>query len=189
MSFFRILGLLKKSIAIFCFTALLLSTSSLSLFYWVQEQFHEQERFASINAGELNEKEHQIKLILKDKAILPKGYHWEEKGREFSHQGMFYDIVSLTKTEAGWELVAAADKEEAEIVTKQSKAHHLDKEIAGNKKSTKSKLNFNFSIYESVYEQPSCQLCLSLNLQASAFYIDPLSQQALGQISPPPEAV
>ena len=164
----------------------------------MQEQLHEQERFASIDAGILNQieapnskdtKEHQIKLYLKDKTVLPKGYQWEEKGREFSHEGMFYDIVALTKTEAGWELVAAADKEEADIVAKQTKAHHLDKEIAGNKKTHKSKLSFNFSIYESVSEQPSCQLCLSLNLQAFAFYIDPLSQQVLGRISPPPEAV
>lgn len=155
----------------------------------MQEQLHEQERFASIDAGEFTKKEHQIKLILKDKAILPNGYHWEEKGREFSHEGMFYDIIALTKIEAGWELVAAADKEEADIVAKQSKVHHVEKEIAGNKKTTKSKLNFNFSIYDSVFEQPLCQLCLNLKLKASAYYIDPLSQQALGQISPPPEAV
>ncbi|MEY3291718.1 MAG: hypothetical protein RLZZ266_743, partial [Bacteroidota bacterium] len=72
-------------IAIFCFAALLLSTSSLSYFYWLQEQLHEQERFASIDAGEIHEKEHeidndinssdQITLTLKDKSILPEGYH------------------------------------------------------------------------------------------------------------------
>lgn len=155
----------------------------------MQEQLHEQERFASIDAGELKEKKHQIKLILKDKAILPNGYHWEEKGREFSHEGMFYDIIALTKTEAGWELVAAADKEEAEIVAKQSKAHHVEKEIAGNKKTSKSKLSFNFSIYDNILVQQSSPALLNLKLKASAYYIDPLSQQALGQISPPPEAV
>ncbi len=150
---------------------------------------HEQERFASIDAGELNEKEHQIKLILQDKATLPIGYQWEERGREFSHDGMFYDIVSLIKTETGWELVAAADKEEAEIVAKQTKALHLDKEIAGNKKTSKSKLNFIFSLYESIVEQQSYQVLLSLKLQSSDYYKDHLSQQALDQISPPPEAV
>lgn len=180
---------MKKSIAIFCFIALLLSTSSLSLFYWVQEQWHEQERFANIEAGESLEKEHQIKLILQDKTILPKGYHWEEKGREFSHEGMFYDIVSLTKTEAGWEMVAAADKEEAEIVTKQSKAYHLDKEMSTNKKSSKQKLHFSFSVYDSFVEHSSYQVHLNLNSQASVYYIDRLSQQVSGQISPPPEAV
>ena len=51
---------MKKVIAIFCFAALLLSTSSLSYFYWLQEKLHEQERFASIDAGEFFEKEHEI---------------------------------------------------------------------------------------------------------------------------------
>jgi hypothetical protein len=150
---------------------------------------HEQERFASIDAGELNEKEHQIKLILQDKATLPIGYHWEEKGREFSHEGMFYDIVSLTKTEAGWELVAAADKEEADIVAKQSKANHLDKALASNKKSSKQQLNFNFSLYDVLVEMHSNQICALLNQQDFRHYQDRLTLQVLGQNTPPPEAV
>ena len=64
-------------IAIFCFAALLLSTSSLSYFYWLQEQLHEQERFASIDAGESIEQADQITLTLKDKSILPEGFQWE----------------------------------------------------------------------------------------------------------------
>ncbi len=97
-----------------------LSTSSLSYFYWLQEQLLEQERFASIDAGkfDLNNnrsreskeqiKEHddhtdihsidQITLVVKDKSVLPEGYQWEEKGREFSYKGMFYDIVSIEQT-------------------------------------------------------------------------------------------
>ena len=187
--FFRTLGLLKKSIAIFCFAALLLSTSSLSLFYWVQEQWHEQERFTSIDNGEVDSKDHQIKLILKDKAILPEGYHWEEKGREFSHAGMFYDIISLTKTEAGWELVAASDKEEAEIVAKQSKAQHIDKELATNKKSSKQKLSLHFSLYEGFVEIQMDQSLTQANLKAYSNYQDRLTEIFSGQISPPPEAV
>jgi hypothetical protein len=187
--FFRTLGLLKKSIAIFCFAALLLSTSSLSLFYWVQEQWHEQERFTSIDNGEVDSKDHQIKLILKDKAILPEGYHWEEKGREFSHAGMFYDIISLTKTEAGWELVGASDKEEAEIVAKQSKAKHIDKELANNKKSNKQKLNFSFSLFDGFVSSQSQNAFLQYVQLTYSNYQDRLTKQELGQISPPPEAV
>ena len=94
---------MKKCIAIACFAALLLSTSSLSYFYLLQEKLHETERFAMIDVSQMGEKEHdsddnigdQIKLVLKDKTILPQGYHWEEKGREFSYKGMFYDIVSI----------------------------------------------------------------------------------------------
>lgn len=186
---FRTLGSLKKTIAIFCFTALLLSTSSLSLYYWLQEQWHEQERFASIAAGETTEEDHQITLQLKDKTVLPEGYQWEEKGREFSHAGMFYDIVSLTKTETGWELVAASDKEETEIVAKQTKVQHVDKEMAGNKKSTKLKLNFNFSVFNTFDEFQLQQAFLQLNQLAYSNYQDRLTETLLGHISPPPKAV
>ena len=79
-------------IAICCFAALLLSTSSLSYFYWLQEKVHEQERFANIDAGKFEEDDDsdnkdQITLIVQDKSVLPEGYHWEEKGREFSYKG------------------------------------------------------------------------------------------------------
>jgi len=180
---------LKKTIAIFCFTALLLSTSSLSLFYWVQEQWHEQERFASIAAGESIEEEHQITFLLKDKTILPEGYQWEEEGREFSHQGMFYDIVSLTKTATGWELIAASDKEEAEIVAKQQKTQHTDKEMAGQHHSKKQNTNFNFSLYDQWTDTAALIVSISSVQHANTFYQDRLTQLFLGQISPPPKAV
>jgi hypothetical protein len=129
---------LKKVIAICCFAALLLSTSSLSYFYKLQEKLHEQERFASIDAGKFvlnntetfESKEHsneyeseddinsgdQITLTVIDKSVLPEGYQWEEKGREFSYNGMFYDIVSIEQTKEGWVIKAASDEEEAAIV-------------------------------------------------------------------------
>lgn len=168
---------------------MLLSTSSLSLFYWIQEQWHEQERFASITAGETIEEDHQIKLLLKDKTILPEGYQWEEEGREFSHQGMFYDIISLTKTESGWELIAASDKEEAEIVAKQHKTRHSDKEIAGQHHSKKQKTNFNFSLYDQYFETICLKELAALNQPAYSNYKANLTQLFLGQISPPPKAV
>ena len=156
-------------IAIFCFAALLLSTSSLSYFYKLQEQLHEQERFASIDAGKFEENDSdddidnhsnnhgnnhesdQITILVKDKSILPDGYQWEEKGREFSYKGMFYDIVSIKQTKEGWVIKAASDEEEAEIVANQHKAHHLGKE--GQSKSTSSKIKLNLSL--AVYECPS----------------------------------
>lgn len=180
---------MKKTIAIFCFTALLLSTSSLSLFYWVQEQWHEQERFASITAGETIEEDHQITLQLKDKTVLPEGYQWEEEGREFSHAGMFYDIVSLTKTASGWELVAASDEQEAEMVAKQSKAQQEDEAYAANKKSNKQKLNFSFSIFDRLAETQFKESFLQLNQIAYSNFQVRLTETSLGQISPPPEAV
>ena len=149
---------------------MLLSTSSLSYFYWLQEKLHEQERFASIDAGEFelnnkesfeskeHSKEHesdddinsgdQITLTVKDKSILPDGYQWEEKGREFSYNGMFYDIVSIEQTKEGWVIKAASDEEEAAIVANQHKLNHLDKEAQSKSSSSKNKLNLSLAVYE-----------------------------------------
>lgn len=117
---------LKNFFAIVCLFTLLLTTSSLSYYYWLEEKVHEHKIFALIDAGELDQNfakdsAHQIRLILKEKDMLPEGYLWEEAGREFSHKGTFYDIISFNKTSAGWELVAVSDEEESEIVAKQSK--------------------------------------------------------------------
>jgi hypothetical protein len=180
---------LKKVIAIFCFAALLLSTSSLSYFYWLQEQLHEQERFASIDAGESIEQADQITITVKDKSILPEGYHWEEKGREFSYKGMFYDIVSIEQTKEGWVIKAASDEEEAEIVANQHKAHQLSKEAESKSSSSKIKLNLSLAVYE----------CPSFNLQGLfnytlinkkyPFLITPILSSYSGAISHPPETV
>ena len=183
---------MKKLIAIFCFAALLLSTSSLSYFYWLQEKLHEQERFASIDAGEILEKENdidQITILVKDKSILPEGYQWEEKGREFSYKGMFYDIVSIKQTKEGWVIKAASDEEEAAIVANQQKLHHLNKEAESKSTSSKIKLNLSLAVYE----------CSSFNTQSLFNYTllkkkyptltTPILSRYSGAISHPPETV
>jgi hypothetical protein len=202
---------LKKVIAICCFAALLLSTSSLSYFYKLQEKLHEQERFASIDAGEfeLNNKESfeskehsneheidndinsgdQITLTVKDKSILPEGYQWEEKGREFSYKGMFYDIVSIEQTKEGWVIKAASDEEEAAIVANQNNVHHLNKEAESKSSSSKIKLNLSLAVYE----------CSSFNTQSLFNYTllkkkypsltTPILSSYFGHIPHPPEAV
>ena len=178
---------MKKLIALVCFAALLLSTSSLNYFYWLQEKLHEQERFASIDAGKFhlnnigsNESkqyskedskeyskedskedskeyrsedsfEHsgdQITILVKHKTVLPEGYQWEEKGREFSYKGMFYDIVSIKKTKEGWVIKAASDEEEASIVANQHTLNHVKKEAASKSTSSKIKLNLSLVVYE-----------------------------------------
>ncbi len=179
-------------IAICCFAALLLSTSSLSYFYWLQEKLHEQERFASIDAGEIFEKEHesdQITITVKDKSILPEGYHWEEKGREFSYKGMFYDIISIEQTKEGWVIKAASDEEEAAIVANQHKLNHLGKEAESKSSSSKIKLNLSLAVYE----------CPSFNTQSLFNYTllkkkyplltTPILSSYSGEVSHPPETV
>jgi hypothetical protein len=179
----------KKVIAICCFAALLLSTSSISYFYWLQEKLHEQERFASIDTGESIEQADQITITVKDKSILPEGYHWEEKGREFSYKGMFYDIISIEQTKAGWVIKAASDEEEAEIVANQHKAHQLNKEAESKSSPSKIKLNLSVAVYE----------CPLFNLQGLFNYTllkkkyplltTPILSSYSGAISHPPETV
>jgi hypothetical protein len=188
---------LKKVIAICCFAALLLSTSSLSYFYKLQEKLHEQEQFASIDADEILEKENdsnnhnsdQITITVKDKSILPEGYQWEEKGREFSYKGMFYDIISIEQTKEGWVIKAASDEEEAAIVANQNKIQHLDKEAQSKSSSSKIKLNLSLAVYE----------CSSFNTQRLFNYIllkkkypsltTPILSSYSGEVSHPPETV
>jgi len=207
----------KKLIAIACFSALLLSTSSLSYFYWLQEQLHEQERFASIDAGkfDLNKKKtfeskeltkeynndvdsddqidnhssDQITLVVKDKSILPEGYQWEEKGREFSYKGMFYDIVSIKKTNEGWVIKAASDEEEAAIVANQHKLNHLDKEAQSKSTSSKIKLNLSLALYECPSFNNQSLFNYTLTKMKYPLLTTPILSSYLGDISHPPEAV
>lgn len=204
-------------IAICCFAALLLSTSSLSYFYWLQEQLHEQERFASIDAGkfDLNKKKtfeskeltkeynndvdsddqidnhisDQITLVVKDKSILPEGYQWEEKGREFSYKGMFYDIVSIKQTKEGWVIKAASDEEEAAIVANQHKLNHLDKEAQSKSSSSKIKLNLSLAVYECPSFNNQSLFNYTLFKKKYSSLTTPILSSYLGDISHPPEAV
>jgi hypothetical protein len=180
---------LKKVIAIFCFAALLLSTSSLSYFYKLQEKLHEQERFASIDAGESIEQADQITITVKDKSILPEGYHWEEKGREFSYKGMFYDIVSIKQTNEGWVIKAASDEEEAEIVANQHKLNHLDKEVQSKSSSSKIKLNLSLAVYECPSFNTQSLISYTLLKKKYPFLTTPILSRYLGDISHPPETV
>jgi hypothetical protein len=192
----------KKLIAIACFAALLLSTSSLSYFYWLQEQLHEQERFASIDAGEILEKEYydtddhsnnqsgdQITLVVKDKSILPEGYQWEEKGREFSYKGMFYDIVSIEQTKEGWVIEAASDEEEAAIVANQNKVQNLDKEAQSKSSSSKIKLNLSLAVYECPSFSTQSLINYTLLKMKYPSLTTPILSSYSGAISHPPETV
>jgi hypothetical protein len=193
---------LKKVIAIFCFAALLLSTSSLSYFYKLQEKLHEQERFASIDACEFLEKENDdtdnhsnnhdsdhITITVKDKSILPDGYQWEEKGREFSYKGMFYDIVSIKQTNEGWVIKAASDEEEAEIVANQHKAHQLNKEAESKSSPSKIKLNLSLAVYECPLFNSHGLFNYTLLKKKYPLLTTPILSSYSGAISHPPETV
>jgi len=190
---------LKKVITICCFAALLLSTSSLSYFYKLQEKLHEQERFASIDAGEIIEKEiddhsnnqsgDQITLIVKDKSILPEGYQWEEKGREFSYKGMFYDIVSIEQTKKGWVIKAVSDEEEAAIVANQNKVQHLDKEAQSKSSASKIKLNLSLAVYECPSFNSQGLFSYTLIKKKYPFLTTPILSSYSGEVSHPPEIV
>ena len=187
---------MKKVIAICCFAALLLSTSSLSYFYWLQEQLHEQERFSNIDAGKFEENEEndnkdQITLIVKDKSVLPEGFQWEEKGREFSHKGMFYDIVSIKKTAKGWVIKAASDEEEAAIVANQHKVHSFNKDLKSttSSESSKIKLNLSFAVYDCNQVFEHNHSIIIQDKKGYLFYTTPILNTYTGEITHPPEAV
>ncbi len=183
---------MKKLIAIACFAALLLSTSSLSYFYWLQEKLHEKERFTIIDAGQILEKENdsdQITLIVKDKSILPEGYQWEEKGREFSYKGMFYDIVSIEKTKEGWIIKAASDEAEAAIVANQHKLNHLNKEAESKSSSSKIKLSLSLALYECPSFNKQSLINYTLLKKKYSSYATSILSSYSTDISHPPEAV
>jgi len=185
----------KKLIAIACFAALLLSTSSLSYFYWLQEKLHEKERFTIIDAGEILEKEDdehcddQITIIVKDRSILPEGYQWEEKGREFSYKGMFYDIVSIEKTKEGWIIKAASDEAEAAIVANQHKLNHLNKEAESKSSSSKIKLSLSLALYECPSFNKQSLINYTLLKKKYSSYATSILSSYSTDISHPPEAV
>ena len=152
---------------------------------------HEQERFANIDAGESIEQAHQIELILQDKSVLPEGYHWEEKGREFSYKGMFYDIVSIKKTSKGWVIKAASDEEEAAIVANQHKVHSLNKDPKSNSssESSKIKLNLSFAFYDCNQVFDYKYSAIIQDKKGYFFYTTPILNHYSGEITHPPEAV
>ena len=165
----------------------------------LQEKLHEKERFAMIDASQKDEKEHdsddnsgaQIKLVLKDKTILPQGYQWEENGREFSYQGMFYDIVSIEKTKEGWVIKAASDEEEAAIVANQHKVHSFNKDPKSktSSESSKIKLNLSFSVYNCNQLFEFNHSVIQQNEKGYLYYTMPILNTYSGEITPPPEAV
>ena len=157
---------------------------------------HEQERFANIDAGKFeenddNDNKYQITLIVNDKSILPEGYQWEEKGREFSYKGMFYDIVSIEQTKEGWVIKAASDEEEAAIVANQHKVHSFNKDPKSktSSESSKIKLNLSFAVYDCNQLFDFNHSAIIQDKKGYLIYITPILNTYSGEITHPPEAV
>jgi hypothetical protein len=177
--------------AICCFAVLLLSTSSLSYFYWLQEKVHEHARFTSIDAGRSFENADYIELLLQNKSVLPEGYHWEEAGREFSYKGMFYDIVSIKKTSKGWVIKAVSDEAEAAILADQHKVHSYNKNPNSktSSDSTKIKLNLSFALYDRNDAFDFKHPVIIPDKKDFLYYTTPILNCDSGVITPPPKAV
>jgi len=174
----------KKTIALLCFFALLLSTSAATYFYWMQEQWHESEVFTKIEAGAFDSFENQIKLTVQDKDILPDGYEWEEEGREFTHKGMFYDIISIKKIDAGWLITAASDEEEAELEANQQKLHTEGQDK--QRPNTKFKISISKVVYDSLIKETFVYPVFAQKIVYS-FYPTDIHAVYLVPFSPPPE--
>jgi hypothetical protein len=176
----------KKTITIICLIALLLSTSSFSFYLWIREQVHEAKVFAMIHNNDLKQQESRLSFsfIVENKNVLPKGYSWEEKGREFSHDGKLYDIVSTIKTNNGWKITAVSDDIEVKIVDGQL-------ELAVNNTSslpTKSKIKVSISQF--VYDKHGVSYQRYFPMAKSLFFDNYLLSSHciyIGQESPPPQ--
>jgi hypothetical protein len=174
----------KKPIALLCFFALLLSTSAATYFYWMQEQWHESVVFIQIEAGAFDSFENQIKLTVQDKDILPDGYTWEEEGREFTHKGMFYDIISIKKIDAGWLITAASDEAEAEW---EANAQKLHTEGQGKEQhNNKSKLSISKVVYDSPIKETAAFNIIDQKIVYCSYPSD-IRSVYLVPFSPPPE--
>lgn len=130
-----------------------------------------------------------ITILVKDKSVLPKGYHWEEKGREFSFNGMFYDIFSIEQTKEGWVIKAASDKEEAAIVANQHKVHDLNKETTSKTTSSKIRLNLILALFECPLFNNAIFCNYTLQKKKYPFLTTPILSRYSGLISHPPETV
>ena len=181
---------MKKLISIVCLVALFLSTSSLAYFYWLQEHLHESKIFAQIKAGTFKEDDHCHQLItfeVKDKFVLPEGYTWEEEGREFTYQGMLYDVVATEPSLNGWKIKAISDEAEAVIVSNQSKAQLEGK---GNHKT--SKHGFKINIASIVFDLNAIAETIfygQFKAPMHGAYIQGVSQAYFGITYPPPQFV
>ncbi|NQW78116.1 MAG: hypothetical protein HQ449_02255, partial [Chitinophagaceae bacterium] len=131
----------------------------------------------------------QITIIVKDRSILPEGYQWEEKGREFSYKGMFYDIVSIEKTKEGWIIKAASDEAEAAIVANQHKLNHLNKEAESKSSSSKIKLSLSLALYECPSFNKQSLINYTLLKKKYSSYATSILSSYSTDISHPPEAV
>jgi hypothetical protein len=180
----------KKLISIVCLVALLLSTSSLAYFYWLQEQLHESKVFAQFKAGTFKEDDicHTlISLEVKDKFVLPEGYTWEEEGREFTYQGMLYDIVAMEPSLNGWKIKAISDEEEAIIVSNKSKTQ-LESQV--NHKT--SNHGFKINIASIVFDFNATAETIfygQFKAPMHGAYIQGVSQAYFGITYPPPQFV
>ena len=182
---------MKKIISIFCLLALILSTSSLSYLYWLQEKLHESTIFSQIESGNYLKDDNRnsfISFTIKNKEVLPEGYEWEEEGREFSYQGMFYDIVSIEKTKYGWLVKAASDEEEAMMVANKSKME--SDEISVHKKNTGTNLKISLSkIVYHLHSRDNSFLIFKETTPMIGNYLMKDSQIYIGIKSPPPQIV
>ena len=176
---------MKRSISIFCLIALLLSTSSFSFYLWIREQVHEAKIFAMIHDNVIQQKESQssFSFIVENKTVLPKGYDWEEEGREFSYQGKLYDIVSTIKTKMGWKITAVSDDIELNMLN-----GNLELAINNNSHSEKSKIKINIGQF--IYDKHVVSYQRFFPITKSLYFDNYLLFNHciyLGQESPPPQ--
>jgi hypothetical protein len=102
---------------------------------------------------------------------------------------MFYDIVSIKKTNEGWVIKAASDEEEAAIVANQHKAQHLNKEAGSKSSSSKIKLNLSLAVFECPSFSTQSLINYTLLKKKYPSLTTPILSSYSGEVSHPPETV
>lgn len=111
---------------------------------------------------------------------------WEEKNKEFSIDGVMYDVASIKKTDGKTYLYCINDKKEKELLDNLVKAVRSANDNNSNRQSGNSiKIQFPDLIADKNETEPSA--LVSINPQYISFNVD-LVTSVKEVSSPPPKA-
>lgn len=97
---------------------------------------------------------------------LPLGYAWEDKGTEFTYNGMLYDIINIYPSEAGFIINALADVTEISLDQKHIQLAQQQKERSSK---TQQIFKWVFTPFVSIQIEDTCIFCLNSGIHYPMF--------------------
>lgn len=116
-----------------------ISMCGFQIYHTYEKQMYKHARIKYIKTHPTEQLEGLISLKLTSFDCLPVGYEWEDKGTEFTFNGMLYDIISISKCESGFIINALADASEITLDQK-----HLQLAQQQKEQSSKSQQIFKW---------------------------------------------